>query len=115
MGNEGMRDEGTTDSSASRPVQHRWLLRFEALALAALVAVVLLLGRVPGLHAPPSTESLLILGPLALAVFVGIMLLVMSGPLRAAWVALRGGSEGAPAAEQGRTGDEGDGDSEQAS
>ncbi|MGD0269165.1 MAG: YdcF family protein [Candidatus Sulfotelmatobacter sp.] len=66
MGNEGMRDEGTTDSSASRPAQRRWLLRFEALALAALAAFLTLTsirivheGRMQELH---SADAIVVFG-----------------------------------------------------
>ena len=71
-----------------------------ALGALGMVAVVLLLGRIPGLRAASSMTSLLILGPLALAVYAAILLSVMSEPLRKAWVALRGGPE-APAGGQG--------------
>jgi O-antigen/teichoic acid export membrane protein len=91
-----------------RPTALARSIGLPALGALGMVAVVLLLGRIPGLHAPPSTKSLLILGPLALAVFVGILLLVMAGPLRAAWVALRGGSEAAPSGDQGSNDNEGD-------
>jgi O-antigen/teichoic acid export membrane protein/SAM-dependent methyltransferase len=80
-----------------------------ALGVVGMVAVVLLLGRIPGLHVASSMKSLLILGPLALAVFVVILLGVMGEPLRNAWVALRGGSEEAPIDVQRAAGSEGDG------
>jgi SAM-dependent methyltransferase len=97
-----------------------WLVRHAAMRLSGLarsvglpalgalgmVAVVLLLGRIPGLHVASSLRSLLILGPLALAVFAGISFAVMGDPLRQAWVVLRGGSE----SEQGPAGRDGDGD-----
>jgi O-antigen/teichoic acid export membrane protein len=59
-----------------------------------MVPVVLLLGRLPQLGAGPSWTSLLTLGPLSLAVFAAILLLIMPGPLRLGWAALRGRSEG---------------------
>jgi O-antigen/teichoic acid export membrane protein len=94
--------------ASMRPTGVARSIGLPALGALGMVAVVLLLSRVPGLHMAPSTESLLILGPLALAVFIGILLLVMAEPLRAAWVALRGRSEGAPTVDQGRPGDKGD-------
>ena len=80
-----------------------------ALGALGMVAVVLVLGRIPGLHVASSWRSLLILGPLALAVFVGISLAVMGEPLRQAWGALRGGSDGAPEGGPGPLSSEGDG------
>jgi O-antigen/teichoic acid export membrane protein len=84
-----------------------WIIRHASLRPAALarsvglpllgalgmVAVVLLLGRLPGLATTPSWTSLLILGPLALAVFAVILRVVMPGPLRNGWAALRGRSD----------------------
>ena len=64
-----------------------------------MVPVALLIGRVPGaasLRSTPSLTSLLILGPLALAVFAAILLAVMPEPLRNGWAALRGGPGGTP-------------------
>jgi len=55
-----------------------------------MVPVVLALGRLPGLASTPSWTSLLILGPLALAVFAAIMWIVMPQTLRKGWAALRG-------------------------
>jgi uncharacterized SAM-binding protein YcdF (DUF218 family) len=53
-----MSDEGKTADSVPRPAQHRWLLRFEALALAALAVFLTLTsirivreGRMQELHA----------------------------------------------------------------
>jgi uncharacterized SAM-binding protein YcdF (DUF218 family) len=58
MSDEGKTDEGKSDEAAPRPARHRWLLRFEALALAALAAFVTLTsirivheGRMQELHA----------------------------------------------------------------
>jgi uncharacterized SAM-binding protein YcdF (DUF218 family) len=58
MGKEGKSDEGKTDEAARRPARHRWLPRFEALALAALAAFLTLTsirivheGRMQELHA----------------------------------------------------------------
>jgi O-antigen/teichoic acid export membrane protein/SAM-dependent methyltransferase len=63
-----------------------------------MVAVVLLLRRLPWLRpAAPSWTSLLILGPLAVAVFAAIVLMVMPEPLRKGWAALRGRSASAAA------------------
>jgi O-antigen/teichoic acid export membrane protein len=62
-----------------------------------MVPVALLLGRLPGvsfLRSTPSFTSLLILGPLALAVFAVVLMTVMPEPLRSGWAALRGGSDG---------------------
>ena len=84
-----------------------WIIRHASLRPAALgrsvglpllgalgmVPVVLVLGRLPGLAATPSWTSLLILGPLALAVFAVILRVVMPGPLRKGWAALRGRSD----------------------
>jgi O-antigen/teichoic acid export membrane protein/O-antigen ligase len=89
-----------------------WIIRYASLRPAALsrsvglplvgalgmVPVVLLLGHVPGLAATPSWTGLLTLGPLALAVFVVILCVLMPGPLRQGWAALRGKSAGQPAA-----------------
>jgi hypothetical protein len=80
-----------------------------ALGALGMVAVVLVLGRIPGLHVASSWKSLLILGPLALAVFAGISLVVMGEPLRRAWEALRGGPQGALEGGEGPVGGEGDG------
>jgi O-antigen/teichoic acid export membrane protein/SAM-dependent methyltransferase len=60
------------------------------LAALAMAAVVLLLSRIPGLRAAPSWTALLILGPLALAVFAATSLVVMPQLLRAGWAAMRG-------------------------
>jgi len=60
-----------------------------------MVPVVLLLGRLPWPGSGPSWASLLILGPLALAVFAAILLAVMPEPLRKGWAALRGHSDDA--------------------
>jgi O-antigen/teichoic acid export membrane protein/SAM-dependent methyltransferase len=60
------------------------------LAALAMAAVVLLLSRIPGLRATPSWTALLILGPLALAVFAATSLVVMPQLLRAGWAAMRG-------------------------
>jgi O-antigen/teichoic acid export membrane protein len=84
-------------------------LALPALGALGMVAVVLALGCIPGLHVASSLRSLLILGPLALAVFAAISLAVMGEPLRQAWGALRGGSEGAPEGGQGPLSSEGDG------
>ena len=58
-----------------------------------MAAVVLVLGRLLGLAITPSWASLLILGPLALAVFAVTVWVVMPGPLRKGWAALRGRSD----------------------
>ena len=65
-----------------------------------MVAVVLVLGRLLGLATTPSWASLLILGPLALVVFAVIVRVVMPGPLRKGWAALRGRSDGGTAADR---------------
>jgi O-antigen/teichoic acid export membrane protein/O-antigen ligase len=73
-----------------------------------MVPVVLLLGRIPGLDAVPSWTALLVLGPLALAAFAVIILVIMPDPLRKGWAALRarpGPATGGPA----RHGPAGDG------
>jgi O-antigen/teichoic acid export membrane protein/SAM-dependent methyltransferase len=84
-----------------------WIVRYAALRPAALarsvglpllgalgmVSVVLLLSRIPGVGAAPSWTSLLVLGPLAFAVFAAVALLIMPGPLRQGWAALRGRSD----------------------
>jgi O-antigen/teichoic acid export membrane protein len=64
-----------------------------ALGALGMVAVVLLLGRIHGLHVASSLRSLLILGPLSLAVFAGISFAVMGETLRKTLAVLRGGSE----------------------
>jgi len=71
-----------------------------------MAAVVLVLGRLLGLVITPSWASLLILGPLALAVFAVTMWVIMPGPLRKGWAALRGRSDAATAADRpaGRSG-----------
>jgi len=72
-----------------------------------MVPVVLLISRLPGatsLQSVPSLTSVLILGPLALAVFAAVLLAVMPEPLRNGWAALRGGSEGALSAPRGGEG-----------
>jgi PST family polysaccharide transporter len=60
------------------------------LGVAGMTCVVLLARLIPGLNTSPSWASLLILGSLALAVFAGILLAVMPGPIREGWAALRG-------------------------
>ena len=81
-----------------------WTVRYASVRLAALsrsvglpllgvvgmISVVFLAGLVPGLDTGPSWISLLILGSLAMAVYVGILLAVMPGPIREGWAALRG-------------------------
>jgi O-antigen/teichoic acid export membrane protein len=81
-----------------------WCIRYASLRPAALgrsvglpllsalvmASVVLLLSLIPGLAATPSWTALLILGPLALAVFAATLRFVMPGPLRSGWAALRG-------------------------
>jgi O-antigen/teichoic acid export membrane protein len=81
-----------------------WTVRYASLRAAAvgrsvalpvvgalgMVPVVLLLGRIiPGLGSVPSWTALLILGPLALAAFAAIILVVMPEPLRKGWATLR--------------------------
>jgi O-antigen/teichoic acid export membrane protein len=61
-----------------------------------MVPVVLLLGRIPELGNDPSWTGLLVLGPLSLAVFAGILLIVMPEPMRNGWAALRGRVEFRP-------------------
>jgi O-antigen/teichoic acid export membrane protein len=84
-----------------------WIVRHAALRPAALgrslgppvmcalamIPVVLVLSRLPGLATVPSWTSLLILGPLALSVFAIASLMVMRDRLRMGWAALRGRSE----------------------
>jgi O-antigen/teichoic acid export membrane protein len=60
------------------------------LGVAGMISVVFLAGLIPGLNTSPSWISLLILGSLAMAVFAGILLAVMPGPIRKGWAALRG-------------------------
>ena len=74
-------------------VQLRALCRSVGLPLlgvAGMIFVVFLAGLIPGLNTSPSWISLLILGSLAMAVFAGILLAVMPGPIRKGWAALRG-------------------------
>jgi hypothetical protein len=59
----------------------------------AMIPVVLVLSRLPGLATVPSWTSLLILGPLALSVFAIASLMIMRDRLRKGWAALRGGSD----------------------
>jgi len=60
------------------------------LCAAGMAVAVLLLGLLPWPGAGPSWASLLVLGPLGLAVFAGILLAIMPEPLRKGWAALRG-------------------------
>jgi PST family polysaccharide transporter len=60
------------------------------LGVAGMIFVVFLAGLIPGLNTSPSLISLLIIGSLAMAVFAGILLAVMPGPIRKGWAALRG-------------------------
>jgi O-antigen/teichoic acid export membrane protein len=60
------------------------------LGVAGMISVVFLARLIPGLNTSPSWASLLILGSLAMAVFAGILLAVMPGPIREGWAALRG-------------------------
>jgi hypothetical protein len=55
-----------------------------------MISVVFLAGLIPGVNTSPSWISLLALGVLAMAVFAGILLAVMPGPIRKGWAALRG-------------------------
>ena len=74
-------------------VQLRALCRSVGLPLlgvAGMILVVFLAGLIPGLNTSPSWISLLILGSLTMAVFAGILLAVMPGPIRDGWAALRG-------------------------
>ena len=67
------------------------------LGVAGMISVVFLAGLIPGLDTSPSWISLLVLGSLAMAVFAGILLAVMPGPIREGWAALRGREpEGGP-------------------
>jgi PST family polysaccharide transporter len=70
------------------------------LPVAGMVLVVFLLDLVPGLDVASSWSSLLIRGSVAMAVFAGLLLVVMPGPLRQGWTALRGRE---PAGEPGET------------
>lgn len=54
-----------------------------------MATVVLALSRFPVLGVEPSWTGLLILGPIALAAFAAIVRMVMPGPLRSGWAALR--------------------------
>jgi len=54
-----------------------------------MAAVVLALSRIPALGVVPSWTGLLVLGPIALVIFAVIIRLVMPGPLRTGWAALR--------------------------
>ena len=74
-------------------VQLRALCRSVGLPLlgvVGMISVVFLAGLIPGLNTSPSWISLLIIGSLAMAVFAGILLAVMPGPIRKGWAALRG-------------------------
>ncbi len=87
-----------------------WCVRYASMRPAALarsvglpvigavgmVVVVLLLRLVPGLAVSPSWTALLILGPLALAVFAAIERVVMPEPLHRGWAALRGQADAPP-------------------
>lgn len=77
-----------------RPTALSRSLGLPLLGALGMVTVVVLVSRLPGLHASPSWTSLLILGPLALSVFAAISLAVMPEPLRKGWAALRGRSDG---------------------
>ena len=80
----------TVRYASVRPASLARSVGLPLLGVAGMVLVVLLLSRLPRLGAIPSWTSLLVLGPLALAVFAGISLAVMPGPLRQGWAALRG-------------------------
>ena len=81
-----------------------WAVRYASLSLSALcrsvglpllgvagmVSVVFLVGLVPGLDTSPSWISVLVLGSLAMAVFAAVLMVVMPGPIREGWAALRG-------------------------
>ena len=81
-----------------------WAVRYASLSLSALcrsvglpllgvagmVCVVFLVGLVPGLDTSPSWVSVLVLGSLAMAVFAAVLMVVMPGPIREGWAALRG-------------------------
>jgi O-antigen/teichoic acid export membrane protein len=80
-----------------------WIIRYATLRPSALIravglpllgaagmaVLVLLLSRIPALGTQPSWTSLLVLGPLALAVYAVIVAVAMPGPLRTGWSALR--------------------------
>jgi O-antigen/teichoic acid export membrane protein len=80
----------TVRYASLRPAAIARSLGLPLIAVAGMIPVVVLLELLPGLSTRPSWLSLLIAGPLALAVFTGILLLVVPGPLRQGWAALRG-------------------------
>jgi O-antigen/teichoic acid export membrane protein len=60
------------------------------LPVAGMALTVFLLDLVPGLDVPASWVPLLIRASLAMAVFAGLLFVVMPGPIRQGWTALRG-------------------------
>jgi len=60
------------------------------LGVAGMIAVVFGADIARGVGSGPSWISLLILAPLAMAVFAAILMTVMPGPIRLGWAALRG-------------------------
>jgi O-antigen/teichoic acid export membrane protein/SAM-dependent methyltransferase len=93
-------------ASAIALVSCLWIIRYAGVGPGALcqsvglpllgalgmVPVVILLGRLPWPGPGPSWISLLTLGPLALAAYGAIVLVIMPEPLRNGWAALRGRS-----------------------
>jgi PST family polysaccharide transporter len=76
-----------------RPAAVARSLGLPLIAVLGMALVVLGLSQLPGLRSTPSWTSLLILGPLALGVFVLIILKIMPEPLRKGWTAIRGRSD----------------------
>jgi O-antigen/teichoic acid export membrane protein len=76
-------------NAAMRSMALARVIGLPALGALGMVAVVVPLRQIPVLGVIPSWTGLLTIGPLALAAFAGIALLVMPGPLRSGWAALR--------------------------
>ncbi len=64
------------------------------LGVAGMTTIAFLSGLIPGMDISSSWLSLIVPGALALAVFVAVLLVVMPGPIREGWAALRGRASG---------------------
>jgi O-antigen/teichoic acid export membrane protein len=91
-------------SAAMRTTALARVIGLPALGALGMVAVVLALRQVPALGVIPSWTGLLVIGPLALVAYAAIVRVIMPGPLRSGWAALRNRPVAAEAALAGPPG-----------